>query len=196
LENSWEKDMLHIFRIALALASASFAALPAIAAGTEPTQITPSPAPSAQPPNTSPGITEQKFGQWALQCTSDHSMNPPCQIIYRLASDDQKQIATVISMARASGGAVGMQLALPLGFAIQGGVQISFGSKYSMSAAVSRCTLQGCLIEGTAPEALLTVMLKETAGTITLRMLHGNNVLLPVDLTGFAEAYKEMSTRS
>ncbi len=187
-----------IYRTALALAclGVSLNALPAISAGTESPQGTLPAGTITQQPVASPNITEQKFGHWALQCTSDRAMNPPCQIIYRLASEDQKQIATVISMAKANGGAVGMQLALPLGFAIQGGVQISFGSKFSMTAAVSRCTVQGCLIEGTAPEALLAAMLKETTGTITLRMLQGSDVVLPVDLAGFAEAYKAMSTRS
>lgn len=188
-----------IYRIALVLSglSVSLIGLPASAAGSENAPQAAMPSAAAVQQQASPSsITEQKFGKWAVQCTTDRAMDPPCQIIYRLASDDQKQIATVISMAKANGGAVGMQLALPLGFAIQGGVQISFGTKFSMSAAVSRCTVQGCLIEGTAPDNLLSAMLKESSGTITLRMLQGSNIVLPVDLEGFAQAYKTMSQKT
>jgi invasion protein IalB len=189
-----------IYRVAFATLgfSASFFAFAAL--GAEPDAAAqaakPQAAPTQQERSQTPAISEQRFGQWSLQCSSDHSMNPPCQVIYRLASADQKQIATVISMAKANGGTVGMQLALPLGFAIQGGVQIAFGPTFSMSAAVSRCTAQGCLIEGVAPENLLAAMLKEKSGQITLHMLQGNNIVLPIDLDGFASAYRAMSAKS
>jgi invasion protein IalB len=148
-----------------------------------------------QDPGKAPSITQQTFGQWALQCSSDKSMNPPCQIIYQLSSTDRK-VATVISMARASGGSVGMQVAVPLGFAIQPGIKIAFGKDFSMTAAVSRCTLQGCLVEGIAPANLLSAMLKEKSGQISLRMLQGKDVELPINLDGFANAYKAMSART
>jgi invasion protein IalB len=160
-----------------------------------PATAPPPSAPAAQDQSKAPAITEQKYGEWALQCTSDKSMNPPCQIIYRLASADQKQIATVISMAKASGDAVGMQMALPLGFAIQSGVKIEFGPKFSTMAAVSRCTVQGCLIEGMAPQNMLAAMLKEKSGKITVRMMQGNEIALPVNLDGFAQAYQAMSAK-
>lgn len=139
-------------------------------------------------------ITEQKFAQWSLQCSNDHAMNPPCQIIYQLPTADNKTIA-VISMAKAAGGTVGMQVAVPLGFAIQAGVKIAFGPNFAMTAAVSRCTVQGCLIEGVAPANLLTAMMREKTGQISLQMQQGGNIDLPVSLDGFPEAFKAMSAK-
>lgn len=188
-------------RVALAACSLHALFLTTTAWGDEAT--TPSPdlakqqttAPTLQQQPAAPSITQQSFGQWSLQCTSDKSMNPPCQIIYQLASADHK-IATVISLAKASSGTVGMQMALPLGFAIQGGVRIAFGKGFSMTAAVSRCTLKGCLVEGVAPANLLAAMLKEKSGQISLRMLQGGDVALPVSLDGFAQAYHAMSKKT
>lgn len=200
------------FRVALAALSLNAAFLvptafsqsattPATSAA--PTQ-TPAPAPAVttqpatakpQDAGKAPSISQQTFGQWSLQCSSDKAMNPPCQVIYQLPAADRK-VATVISLARASGGAVGMQVAVPLGFAIQGGVRLAFGKAFSMTAAVSRCTLQGCLVEGVAPANLLAAMLKETSGQISLRMLQGKDIELPVSLDGFAQAYQAMTAKT
>lgn len=149
----------------------------------------------AAPAPASPQITEQKFDAWTLQCTADQSMKPPCQIIYRLTSPDQKQVFLVISMARSAENKVGMQMALPLGFAIQSGVKIGFGTKYSTIAKISRCTTQGCLVEGLCPPQMLAALLKETSGKISIRMMQGNLAELPVSLAGFAAAYQAMQAR-
>jgi invasion protein IalB len=140
-----------------------------------------------------PRVAEKKFGDWTLQCATDKSMNPPCQVIYRLTGTDEKQVMVVISMAKASKDAVGFQMALPLGFAIQGGVKIAFGPKFTTKANVSRCTIQGCLVEGIAPAPLLAAMLKETSGQISIQMMQGNILDLSVKLEGFREAFDAMS---
>ncbi|MFK0165003.1 invasion associated locus B family protein [Rhizobium sp. NPDC090279] len=137
-------------------------------------------------------ITEQKFDAWTLQCTADKSMKPPCQIIYRFTSPDQKQVFLVISMARSADDKVGMQMALPLGFAIQGGVKMGFGSKYSTMAKVSRCTTQGCLVEGLCPPEMLAVLMKEKSGKVSIRMMQGNTAELPISLGGFNAAFQAM----
>lgn len=174
----------------------------ALAAGSETpqpnAQTSQQPAAAAQPQadQSKPSITEQRFGQWALQCSSDKSMNPPCQIMYRLASADGKQVAAVISMAKAAQGDVGMQMALPLGFAVQKGVKIDFGPRFSTVASVSRCTAQGCLVEGLTPKNMLAAMLKEKSGLITVQMMEGKSINLPVQLDGFSQAYQAMSGKS
>jgi len=147
--------------------------------------------PTTPAPTTSQ-VTEQKFDAWTLQCTTDKSMKPPCQITYRLTSPDQKQVFLVISMARSADNKVGMQMALPLGFAIQGGVKIGFGTKYSTMAKVSRCTTQGCLVEGQCPPEMLAVLMKEKSGKVSIRMMQGNMAELPVSLNGFNAAFQAM----
>ncbi len=140
-------------------------------------------------------VTEQKFAAWTLQCSTDASMKPPCQIMYRLTSPDQKQVFMVISMARSADNKIGMQMALPLGFAIQGGVKIGFGAKYSTVAKISRCTTQGCLVEGLCPPGMLDILMKEKSGKVSIRMMQGNAAELPVSLEGFNAAYQAMRAK-
>lgn len=151
-------------------------------------------SPAAAVPPTSQ-VTEQKFAAWTLQCSTDTSMKPPCQIMYRLASPDQKRVFMVISMARSADNKIGMQMALPLGFAVQEGVKIGFGSKYSTVAKVSRCTTQGCLVEGICPPGMLDVLMKEKSGKVSIRMMQGNVAELPVSLDGFNAAYQAMRAK-
>lgn len=141
-------------------------------------------------------VTEQQFAAWTLQCSTDASMKPPCQIMYRLTSPDQKQVFMVISMARSADNKIGMQMALPLGFAIQGGVKIGFGTKYSTVAKISRCTTQGCLVEGLCPPGMLDVLMKEKSGKVSIRMMQGNAAELPVSLEGFNAAYQAMRAKN
>ncbi|GES41020.1 invasion protein IalB [Rhizobium sp. ERR 922] len=153
------------------------------------------PAP-ATPAPAGPQISEQKFDAWILQCSGDKTMKPRCQIVYRLTSPDQRQVFMVISMARSADKKIGMQMALPLGFAIQGGVKIGFGSKYSTMAKVSRCTTQGCLVEGLCPPAMLAALMKEKSGKVSIRMMQGNMAELPISLTGFGAAFQAMQADS
>ncbi len=153
------------------------------------------PAPATSAP-AGPQISEQKFDAWILQCSADKTMKPRCQIVYRLTSPDQRQVFMVISMARSADKKIGMQMALPLGFAIQGGVKIGFGSKYSTMAKVSRCTTQGCLVEGLCPPAMLAALMKEKSGKVSIRMMQGNMAELPISLTGFGAAFQAMQADS
>lgn len=153
------------------------------------------PAPATSAPAGSQ-ITEQKFDAWTLQCSADKTMKPRCQIVYRLTSPDQKQVFMVISMARSADKKIGMQMALPLGFAIQGGVKIGFGSKYSTMAKVSRCTTQGCLVEGLCPPEMLAALMKEKSGKVSIRMMQGNMAELPISLSGFGAAFQAMQADS
>lgn len=150
----------------------------------------------ATPAPADPQISEQKFDAWILQCSADKTMKPRCQIVYRLTSPDQRQVFMVISMARSADKKIGMQMALPLGFAIQGGVKIGFGSKYSTMAKVSRCTTQGCLVEGLCPPAMLAALMKEKSGKVSIRMMQGNMAELPISLTGFGAAFQAMQADS
>ena len=141
-------------------------------------------------------VSEKSFGAWTLQCLSDPSITPHCQIMHRLASPDSNQVVLVMSVASLSKDKTGLQLALPLGFAIQAGVKIAFGSKYSTGAAVSRCTVQGCIVEGTCPPEMIAAMKREKDGSVTVKTMQGNDIKLAVSLDGFADAYKAMEAKN
>lgn len=134
-----------------------------------------------------------KFGAWVVECVQDTKLKPNCQVTHRSVSPDGKQTTLVFSLAKINDKDAVIQLALPLGFAIQAGVQLQVGSTYSTTATVSRCTMQGCIVEGPAPAELLSAMLKEKSGKITVRSMQGESADLPLDLDGFSDAYAKLN---
>lgn len=135
-------------------------------------------------------LTEDKFRDWSLQCIVNASATPPCQIIYRLMSSDHKQVALVLSLALYPKNSPRLQMALPLGFSIPRGVHIAFGQDYSLTAQISRCTIQGCLIEGEGQAKMIDAMLKAKGGTASVYNMQGSEIRLPISLDGFSAAYE------
>lgn len=137
-------------------------------------------------------VSEKAFGKWTLQCLPESAPDPRCQIVHRLMSEDGKQSVLVLSLARTSDGATKLQMALPLGFSIQEGVRIVFGGGFATIAGVSRCTVQGCLVEGDGAPEMIAAMKAEKQGAVTVRTMQGEEIALPVSLDGFSEAYAQL----
>jgi len=143
-----------------------------------------------------PQLTEDKFKDWSLQCIVNSPTTPPCQIIYRLTSPDHKQVVLVLSLALYSKDKPRLQMALPLGFSIPRGVHIAFGKDYSLTAQVSRCTIQGCLVEGEGQAKMIDAMLKEKGGSASVYNMQGAQIRLPISLDGFSAAYEMLRKKA
>ncbi len=140
-------------------------------------------------------VSEKAFGDWTLQCLENNSAEPRCQVIHRSMSPDKKQVVMVMSLASIAKDKTGLQLALPLGFAVQAGVKLGFGSKFETTAAVSRCTVQGCLVEGECPPKMISAMKDVKTGDVTVRTVEGGTIKLALSLDGFANAFRAMQER-
>nr|WP_245276527.1 invasion associated locus B family protein [Rhizobium leucaenae] len=57
---------------------------------------------------------------------------------------------------------------------------------------VSRCTLQGCLVETNVENALLDAMKTKPAATVTVTTPDGKNIPIKLSLDGFPEAFAAM----
>lgn len=117
-------------------------------------------------------------GEWTLECVdgSTSGSKKVCQAIVRSAIGNQ--VALVLSIARNAKGEVQMQMALPLGFAVQRNVEIAVGG-FKSEMKVSRCTAQGCLVEGTVPDGFLDALREQSAGTARVFTVEGK----PIDIT-------------
>ena len=140
-------------------------------------------------------VSEQVYGVWTLQCMTGVTAKPSCQVIHRLTSADGQQIALVLSMAMVAKDTVALQMALPLGFSIQKGVKITLGSNYSTLANVTRCTNQGCLLEGNAPPDMIAAMLRSKEGSVSVQTMLGEEIKLAVSFNGFSTAYNAMMAK-
>lgn len=139
---------------------------------------------------------EESFRSWTLQCVGEGS-GRPCQITYTMSSGSAEQVVLVISMAYVSGtDQLSMQMALPLGLSIARGVMLEIGEGFRTSLPVSRCTQQGCLVEGPVAPQLVEAMRREATGRVTIAPPAGDPVNLPVSLAGFSSALDRLKAES
>ncbi|BCG89001.1 invasion associated locus B family protein [Mesorhizobium sp. 113-3-9] len=137
-----------------------------------------------------PAKAASVFGTWKTECL-EKAAKPNCQVIVRSAVGDQ--IALVLGIARPAKGGARMQMAVPLGLAIEKGVTIKVGA-YSNAFPISRCTAQGCLVEGEVPQPLIEALQKGTDGAALIYSSDGQAIKLPLPAKSFAEAYASIST--
>jgi invasion protein IalB len=130
------------------------------------------------------------FGSWTTECMGKATKSN-CQVIVRSAVGDQ--IALVLGIARPVADGARMQMAVPLGLAINKGVTIKIGA-YSESFKISRCTAQGCLVEGEAPQPLIDALGKGANGSATIFSSDGRSIRLPLPAKSFAEAYAAINS--
>ncbi|WP_457580029.1 invasion associated locus B family protein [Ensifer canadensis] len=142
------------------------------------------------------GAAADQFKQWALQCVEQGKEPVRCQISGSTLSGDAKQVILVMSLAfRPDGKTVAMQMAVPLGVALKDGVKINVAGGYETAMALSRCTPQGCLVEGAVAPALIEAMKAKAAATVTVATPEGKAIPITLSLSGFTDAYTALVER-
>jgi invasion protein IalB len=127
---------------------------------------------------------------WSVQCAEFGKDVRRCQISGSVLSADGKQVILVISLApTADAKATAMQMAVPLGIALKAGVKIAVADAYETSLPISRCTPQGCLVEGPVEQAFINAMKAKAQATITVTTPDGKAVPITLPLTGFSDAF-------
>ena len=139
------------------------------------------------------GNSVKTFGDWDLQCVGHAKGGTRCQSIGDVLSADGKQAVLVMSLApTAKTESITIQMAVPLGVAVQAGVKIGIDEAYSASMPITRCTLQGCLVEGVVPVEMLEAMKTKSVASIGVTTPDGKDVPISLKLRGFANAYNAM----
>lgn len=142
-----------------------------------------------------PAPRADKFKNWELQCAEFAKGQKRCQVTGNVVSPDGKQVILVMSLApTADGKAIVTQMAVPLGIALKAGVKIDVNGAYSTTIPVSRCTPQGCLVEGNIEDAMIEAMKTKPAATITVATPDNKVIPIKLPLDGFAEALAAMKT--
>ena len=150
----------------------------------------------AAPPQRQPSIERTGFNSWTLECYDPAPGGVPCQVTHRVTSGDNSQVVLVLSLAPdKTTDKINIQFALPLGFDVQSGVQIEVGNTYQSSVPVSRCTAQGCLVEGSASPQLINSLRKGSEAFVSVQTVEGGLIRIPASLKGFAAAYEAMTAR-
>ena len=144
----------------------------------------------AQPERQAGSAKEASASEWKVECLEKGVPQPKCQVIVRALAGNQ--IALVLGIAKTlSAPNAKMQMAVPLGLAVQKGVTIKLG-EYSADFPVSRCTAQGCLVEGDAPDSLVGALKKSIDGVVVIYTTDGNPIQLPLPSKGFDRLFASL----
>lgn len=131
--------------------------------------------------------SRENIGDWVLECY-DLPLGQ-CQIYQRILINNGAAAAMVTTFAwDEPAQAFRTQIALPLGIALSKGATISSDSGVSVSVPISRCTQQGCLVEGVASDDLVSGLEKSRSANVTVVDGTGADFAIPVSLDGFSEA--------
>lgn len=140
-----------------------------------------------------PKITTQQHGDWLLECYDPAINGVNCQIKQRIIQQESEQNILVISLAYEPKEKTNViQYILPLDFLLTPGVSIEAG-KYQTVAGVTRCTVQGCFIEGTTDQAFIDQMRETTTGGRAVIVSRtGQKIGIGFSAKGFTKAYSQM----
>ncbi|QXZ80939.1 invasion associated locus B family protein [Rhizobium sp. L51/94] len=125
---------------------------------------------------------------WVQQCASIEKEGKICQASGSVRSPDGKQVVLVMSLAPTPDGKVtAMQMAVPLGISLKAGIKIDIEGGYTTTMPVSRCTPQGCIVEGNVDAAMIEDMKVKSVATITVSTVEGKTIAIKLPLAGFAD---------
>jgi invasion protein IalB len=130
---------------------------------------------------------------WLIECYGPESRNGNCQLYHRVLMNGGTQIAVVFTVAYPSGSDVPyLQIALPLGADIAFGAKLSFGAEFDRNIPFTRCTDQGCLIEGAVTSNLLQSIRNASTGFVEI-INDAGALQIPISLRGFSSALDRIS---
>jgi invasion protein IalB len=149
-----------------------------------------------RPKAAAPKIDAMTFADWKMECMTGAS-TLPCQITHSGLSADRRQVVMVISLAYApKEKEARFQMALPLGFDVQSNVIVQVGNDQKAAFKVSRCTAQGCLLDGVFTSQTIAAMTDQKAGGVTIKTVDGKLITVPFSLSGFGAAFSEMKKKN
>lgn len=127
-----------------------------------------------------------KEGDWLVECYGPESRNGNCQLYQRVLMNNATVIAMVFTVAYSPDGrGLFLQMALPLGSNLSAGARVTFGNAFDKNIPFSRCTDQGCIVEGEITPSLLQAMRVTSAGFIGVETGAGP-LNIPISMNGFS----------
>ena len=156
-------------------------------------------AASAQeaPPAAAPGPVQpsesKPFGDWTVRCFPVNSPSP-CDMFELLANKQTNQRVLSVSIAYLPNGDKHViQIAVPLGVAIQKGLILSTDSYVSPQLHYRRCDRGGCYVEMLIDAQTIGALSASTGSAKIKIVADGGKVFeIPFSLNGFSDAHGAM----
>lgn len=131
---------------------------------------------------------------WSLECFLHTDGSPEaCQAYHRVLMNNATQIALVAAFALpAEGEGILYQISLPLGIDLVAGVTLTVDIGYSVKLPVTRCTMQGCLLEGRLTNAPFDALMSGSVSTLTVQIPGQGALAIPMSLNGFSKSIRRI----
>lgn len=150
----------------------------------------PAPSQPAAPPAAAAAAEKLKsFDDWEVQCEDSPDSGRRCQLSGKTLSPSGEQIILVMSLAKGADATTMLyQAALPLGIAVQKPVSVSVDNGFQSAISVSRCTPQGCLLEGAADREFIEALATGAEAKFSVTTPEGQTIPIALSLQGFSNA--------
>ena len=146
----------------------------------------------AQVPDYPSPLTREFVEDWVIECYTDPPLPGQCQVYQRILADNNTRVAMVATMAADADGTIWAQIAFPLGIDIESGARFSVGAGYAARAPITRCTIQGCLLEGQLSPELIGQLRAASTASVTVLDGEGQEFQIPISLAGFSSALSQL----
>ncbi|MFG6569898.1 MULTISPECIES: invasion associated locus B family protein [Sulfitobacter] len=139
-------------------------------------------------------ISKKQFEDWVIECfdPARTASMTTCQLYQRVAVGNGQRIAAVVTAAFPSYDTVRLQIALPLGIDIKSGMKLRVDD-IEETFTINRCTQQGCLVEISATDAFIDLLLAAEAISVAPFLPgQGREFAIPISVKGLTKAIQEL----
>lgn len=132
-------------------------------------------------------------GAWVVECFGPVA-SESCQIYQRVLMNQGRSVALVATFAFPQNSQrVDFQIAVPLGIELTRMANLQIGPDFNVKLPVTRCTQQGCLLEGAMSQNLLDRLSQSNAAFVSVQNPGVGPFQIPLSLNGFSEALRAIA---
>lgn len=144
-----------------------------------------------------PDQQSEVYGDWTVRCTQRENV-PPCDMVQVATRGEAGEQVLRVSIAYAGNGDnYGVQIVVPLGVLISGGVLIrADGEEIQTDLQFTRCEASGCFIEAIMDSKALEPFRLGDEGIIAILDPRGEPMVMPLSFSGFIAAMETMTQRN
>jgi invasion protein IalB len=141
-----------------------------------------------------PAQQAERFDDWQMRCFAVKTGSPCDAFFGTFQKATGMRIVSVSIAYTPARNSYLMQIAVPLGIAVQQGVVVKAGEFKSATLEVRRCDRNGCYVEGGADGSLIAALVANDGqkGSLDVVADGGKPVSLMLSLKGFAKAHDAM----
>lgn len=147
--------------------------------------------PAAAPAAAASGDVKE-FGDWTVRCGSKPSPAPCEMLELRVAKKTGQRVLGVLLVYVPARNASVMQVAVPLGVALQNGLVLASDTYTSPVLHFSRCDMQGCYVQTALDPDSMNALSRATKVQMQVVLVDGKRLDLPLSMDGFGAAHSAL----